>query len=854
VSKAKLANKKGGNNNRGSGSNYQPPHLKRKRDRDDETDDKRNKKRQKRSNDGRPLKIAENVFADNNHNSDEVDVMPEDIEFFKQHGEYIELIDRINPKELDPKIKGSRRSEKRKREEEEEAAMPYETTSRKPAWEREAEREKESYSLPIKQDGRVLQMSKLREVKEVQEVAPEEEIDDASADVSEDEDDGEDLSGLGGSDYSGDELEDENQRGFVAHGADESEDEDNLDYLELKMYEKRQAHIAKRKEVIATTAASILEDPENRIKRLKELRDLSKDSSDAVKKLLILSELAVYKDLAPGYRITVHHEDDPKVKISKDVKKLREFEATLLAAYQKYLQYLDHLIKSAMRNQNADVSESSLPAIAIRCLTQLLLDLTFFNYRSNIIQTLVPLMNSHIDVFSDLACKAMEMLFKKDIQGDACLEAVRIIAQMVKAKGYSVRHPALRTFLKLNLTEELDEGEDIINPENNKYNKRFKMTKKMKKKRKEEKELERDMRMAEAEQNREDKKQNQKEILKAVFLTYFRILKKARGSNLLPYVLEGLARFSHLINLELLVNLLQVLRELISSKKLSLLSSLNCALTAFQALKMEGDTLSIDLKDFYTEFYCILLKLITCSPAEQTELIPLTISCLQLMLYERRQLSMDRVAAFVKRVLIIAMQLQPNASIALLVVVRDLLRKYPKAQQLLDSEVTASGEFLAEIDDPEHCNPFATQTWEFGLLAQHYHPTLAKLARVVALQEQVNVSKTAHALVEKFDWLGTNAGSTAMTGVASPTPHVLQTNVEKYQKKLEQVKSARARARLPVKAWFVQPQLDVVKSSFMNGTEQRYDRIMKKLNTADESQLFREVYEDAVNTVQVVDD
>jgi len=49
---------------------------------------------------------------------------------------------------------------------------------------------------------------------------------------------------------------------------------------------------------------------------LKELRDLSKDSSDVVKKLLILSELAVYKDLAPGYRIVVHHEDDPKVKVT----------------------------------------------------------------------------------------------------------------------------------------------------------------------------------------------------------------------------------------------------------------------------------------------------------------------------------------------------------------------------------------------------------------------------------------------------------------------------------------------------------------------------------------------------------
>lgn len=109
-------------------------------------------------------------------------------------------------------------------------------------------------------------MTKPREVKEQVEV--EEEIDDESADVSSDEEDGEELSGLGGSDYSGDELEDEDQKGFVARGEDESDDEDNLDYLELKMYDRRQAHIAKRKEVIATTAASILEDPESRVRAL----------------------------------------------------------------------------------------------------------------------------------------------------------------------------------------------------------------------------------------------------------------------------------------------------------------------------------------------------------------------------------------------------------------------------------------------------------------------------------------------------------------------------------------------------------------------------------------------------------
>jgi hypothetical protein len=122
----------------------------------------------------------------------------------------------------------------------------------------------------------------------------------------------------------------------------------------------------------------------------------------------------------------------------------------------------------------------------------------------------------------------------------------------------------------------------------------------------------------------------------------------------------------------------------------------------------------------------------------------------------------------------------------------------------------------------------------------------------VALQEQVNVSKTAHALVEKFDWLGPAAGSSAMLGVTSPSTHILQQNLDKYKKKLDQVKGTRARQRVPVKAWFVQPQLDVLKSSFMNGVEQRYSAITSKAE-GDETQLFRDVYEDAVNTLQVID-
>jgi hypothetical protein len=63
----------------------------------------------------------------------------------------------------------------------------------------------------------------------------------------------------------------------------------------------------------------------------------------------------------------------------------------------------------------------------------------------------------------------------------------------------------LRTFLTLNLTEELEEGVDIINPQKKKKQEKY-ISKKMKKKSKEEKKLEQDLKKAEAQENREELK------------------------------------------------------------------------------------------------------------------------------------------------------------------------------------------------------------------------------------------------------------------------------------------------------------------------------------------------------------
>lgn len=51
-----------------------------------------------------------------------------------------------------------------------------------------------------------------------------------------------------------------------------------------------------------------------------------------------------------------------------------------------------------------------------------------------------------------------------------------------------------------------------------------------------------------------------------VFMTYFRILKRMPTTSLLEPVLEGLAKFAHLINIEFFEDLVDSLSEIVDKK------------------------------------------------------------------------------------------------------------------------------------------------------------------------------------------------------------------------------------------------------------------------------------------------
>lgn len=132
-----------------------------------------------------------------------------------------------------------------------------------------------------------------------------------------------------------------------------------------------------------------------------------------------------------------------------------------------------------------------------------------------------------------------------------------------------------------------------------------------------------------AEENKKTKEEHMTEIMKLVFLIYFRILKTAPRSNLLSITLEGLAkwvairflkpagklfmnfwfvrRFAHCINLEYFQDLVNVLDHLLEKEPLNVREQLYCVKTVFIILSGQGDVLNIDPLHFYSHLYRIML-------------------------------------------------------------------------------------------------------------------------------------------------------------------------------------------------------------------------------------------------------
>ena len=541
--------------------------------------------------------------------------------------------------------------------------------------------------------------------------------------------------------------------------------------------------IRQAKEELARIAGLISESPEEHIGLLGSLAQIAESENAVVQKLALGTQLAVYKDIIPGYRIRPLSKEDLQAKLSKEVRKLRNFEQGLLGGYKDYVQ---SLAKSAKRG---DAVDASVASVAISCACALLTSVPHFNCRNDLIALLVQKLSGRNVEADFVKCReAMEQLFQDDEDGHSSLEAVSQLTKMMKGKNYNIHESVLNTFLHLRLLSEFAHkastnaiSKDGDQP-NTKLAKKQKQKKEFRTKRerkimKERKEVEKEMKEADAAVSYEERDKNQAETLKLVFVAYFRIL-KARTQHLMGAVLEGLAKYAHLINQDFFGDILEALKDLINDAQ-KLLSeeaaeednaeqeanftrnatreSLLCIITAFALLQGQTDVaksanaLHLDLNFFITHLYRTLLPLSTDQDIELSAKsahladpngldIPTTdskvniattavlllrsLSAVLLPQTNSRAVPPLRVAAFAKQLSTLSLHLPQKSALAVTGLLQQMAKTHGKKIASLwhTEERRGDGVFNALSEGIEGSNVFAGTVWEGEVMRLHWDP------------------------------------------------------------------------------------------------------------------------------------
>lgn len=549
--------------------------------------------------------------------------------------------------------------------------------------------------------------------------------------------------------------------------------------------------ILEAQEELARIAMLLREgDPEEHVGAFKALAQFGQSSNPTIKKLALMTQLAVYKDLIPGYRIRPLSEEDMQTKVSKEVRKLRAYEQALVGGYQGYIRDLTKLANSGQRYTAAG-GGPSLDSVAIACACALLVAVPHFNFRGDLLKILVgKLSNRKADTDFVKCRETIETVFQEDEDGTPSLDAVSILTKMMKARGYRVDESVLNTFLHLRLLTEFHgtastNHVDRPRREDGKKlkEKRVFRTKKERKLVKERKVIEKEMSQADATVSHEERDRMQAETLKLVFVTYFRIL-KMRSPNLMGAVLEGLARYAHLINQQFFGDILEALKDLIghaetgddveeeeeeeeTTRNLTR-EALLCIITAFALLEGQDAakaqaTLSLDLSFFITHLYRQLYALSLNpdielsakslhlpdpndpSPAPlptknnkiniqtTTVLLLRSLSSVLTPQLGARGVPPLRIAAFTKQMLTTSLHLPEKSCIAM----TGLLDKITKVQEKKiaslwnTEERRGDGVFDGLSGEVEGSNPFAATVWEGEILRKHFSPAVREGVKVM---------------------------------------------------------------------------------------------------------------------------
>ncbi|XP_072748758.1 nucleolar complex protein 3 [Anoplolepis gracilipes] len=491
---------------------------------------------------------------------------------------------------------------------------------------------------------------------------------------------------------------------------------------------------------IGVLSSGILENPQLKSGNFKILLDMMDEKASevyiTVRKLAMVSLLEVFKDLLPSYSLLQISQEG--VKLKKDTLALQNYEATLLSNYKNYLKRLEKISK-ILRKKKGDKRpvnerEMQLGEIAISCMCELLTAHSYFNFSVNIVNYILPFLDNKQSNVREKVAQCISQIFKDDKRGQLSLTIVRKLNQYIKSRKHSVHPEVITVLLSLRIKDvDLDKEKEEETKQKKLMSHKQRilaLSRRERKKSKKLEQVEQELLETKAEENKQMKSKILTEITSIIFTIYFRVLKQAPNSKVLSVCLEGLAKFAHCINIEFYQDLVSVIDKLIEEDYLGLRQQLHCIQCIFTILSGQGAALNIDPYKFYVHLYKNILKVHCGRTHAETEIVLKTL--MQILIHQRKRISQTRLIAFVKKISVLALQLQHNATLATLGIIKQVMQFGKAAHILLDTDCIGDGHYQIEIEEPDHCNAHCTALYELIALQRHYHSIVRQLAKNIA--------------------------------------------------------------------------------------------------------------------------
>lgn len=523
--------------------------------------------------------------------------------------------------------------------------------------------------------------------------------------------------------------------------------------------------------IIGASASAIIAAPEFNLSKLKDLlvclnktqlgpfnSNQHKNTVLALHRLIAKAATNVFEDIIPNYRIKQNQQDEQNVKLSKDVMRIRQYERNFSSIYKNcYLDYLKRMLDCVKNKPTSTFythlietqpsDRELLAETAIECFGQILVAHPHFNYRDQLIANLVDYnAQTRHEKCAQIAHNYLSKALKNDKLGEVSLEVTSAICELTKKRKLSVSALLFKTLLELRLIDvktadqedkakRRTEKEKLATMKKKQSRKERKRDKKMKK-------LKNELLETEAHVTNDQKLKYHKSILKKLFVTYFRLLKyhedlageqreTKKFVTLLPPVLQGVSKFAHLIDVVLCNDMFPLINRLLENRYVATNCKLNCLSTVFLMYKsLESELGKVDPESFYKHFYVILTNL-NAHEINEHEFASLN-TCIHLMFIKRaRQISNKRYCAFIRRLLVLSLNLPAKFVPQLLESIRILFLQRPNVSALLDSSNCSdfgSGQFDMEVDDPDYSHADSSVAWELHMLRNHNDATIRDFA------------------------------------------------------------------------------------------------------------------------------